>query len=75
MAGSSGWKSYYSITGNPPLPVSVDQIIGVASIDLITSTGEGYQVQEGQWISMGLVPGGPTPVTQTTFGALKAKYR
>ena len=42
----------------------------------ITQSGEGWwKYTGGEWINVGLPPGGPTPVRQESMGAVKARYR
>ncbi len=70
----TGWKSPSQV-GSPEPPVPASQVVAYNNKRVVTTAGEGFYESGGSWVSVGLIPGGPTPVTSQSFGQLKAKYR
>lgn len=69
----SRWKPVSS-SDLPPVPPS--EIIYFYAGNAITASGEGWTTQNGDgWRSIGFIPGGPTPAVQSSWGAVKARYR
>jgi hypothetical protein len=66
----AGW---HYVGFNSPVPAS--EVAFMLSRDrIIDTSGNGWTWWNG-WTNRGPAPGGPTPVIQESFGALKARYR
>jgi hypothetical protein len=56
----TGWRAPSQVGSlNPPVPVS--QIVSYTNKQALSTTGEGFYEDGGTWISIGVIPGGPTP--------------
>lgn len=58
-------------------PVAVTSLVYLSETFAITDSGEGWHYNTGSsgWTSLGPVPGGATPATQSSWGQVKARYR
>lgn len=77
QANSWGWDRFSSRTATPPVPASdILCVQGDANGGvLITTSGVLYVIQSNHvWVTLG-APGGATSTGQSSFGALKARYR
>ena len=69
-----GWRLMpYSSRDLPPVPAS--SLASYFDIVAITTSGEGWLRQASGWVSLGIVPGGPQAIPQSSWGALKVQYR
>jgi hypothetical protein len=68
-----GWKELpFGLLTLPPVPTT--SLVAYSNGFAVTDSGEGWQRQSGVWVSLGFLPG-VTGVENTSWGAVKAKYR
>src|SRR5262249_37878297 len=73
----NGSDPFYSEGSLPPVPGD-SPIIAVRNRDsacAMLANGDVYVFQMGEWLLKGNMFGGATPVHQSSFGAVKARYR
>ncbi|MFH0873349.1 MAG: hypothetical protein V1846_00710 [Candidatus Komeilibacteria bacterium] len=72
QVGGTSTPIWYLVPNAALLPVPVSSLAYFDEIVALTDEGEGFVYQRDGWKSLGMIPGGPTPVTPTTWGAIKA---
>jgi hypothetical protein len=70
-----GWKELPGLGLDlPPVPKNTIVSYSRNGGTTVTESGEGWQKVSGTWVSLGFLPG-VTGVENTSWGAVKARYR